>query len=107
MSPVKVYEKDYTCVLACVPVKMAQKLVELGFKDDVDTLRYNATHIFQDDLLYLMDIPMEDLTKALATIEYTFNGYPVMYAGMDDDQALSHFKHIIVQVLHARQEVNL
>lgn len=103
----KKYEKDYGAVLACVPLKMAQGLVSEGFVDDVDIVHLGSQHIFRDELLYLMDIPKEDLTKAAATIDYTFNGYPGIYVDMSEKKALGHFKHIVYSVLQARIQVGI
>lgn len=103
----KQYEKDYGAVLACVPLKMAQYLVSLGFSDGVDIVRYKNRHIFRDELLYLMDIPREDLVKAAATIEYTFNGYNSIYVDMSKTEALNHFKNIVYSVLQARIQVGI
>ena len=101
MSP-KQYKKDYGAVLACVPLKMAEYLVSLGFSDGVDIVQYKGRHIFRDELLYLMDIPREDLVKASATIDYTFNGYHSIYIEMGNTKALEHFKSIVWVVLQTR-----
>jgi hypothetical protein len=103
----KQYEKDYGATLACIPLKMAQHLVSEGFVDDVDILKLGSQHIFRDELLYLMDIPREDLTKAAATIDYTFKGYPALYVDMSEKKALGHFKHIVHSVLQARKQVGI
>lgn len=98
------YVKDYSKVLAGVPAWLATRLVELGYVDGFEVLGHRGLHghLFRDDLLYVVDIPERDIPLAMASIEYTREGYPTLYCGMRPEDAHSHFEDMVLPILVAR-----
>jgi hypothetical protein len=98
----RVYVKDYSCVLASAPLKIAQDLTSKGFRDDVDTITLGGAHIFRDDLLYLLDIPIDFIPIALDSYVFTLEGYPSLYTGMEVTSYAAHFAGIVRPILITR-----
>jgi hypothetical protein len=98
------YKKDYGLILACIPLRAAELLVErLEVSDGVDTVNFKRGHLFRDDLLFLMDIPLDGIMDCLGDYQTVGKMYPSIYSGMDvSEEQESHFKKIIKPVLLLR-----
>jgi hypothetical protein len=104
----KVYKRDYSNVLACVPRHFAQDLMDcFGVEDTVETLEIGGAHIFRDDLLYLMDIPMHEVMMALDSHVYTLAGYPSLYCGMPIEKYEKHFQNRVRPILITRLKLGV
>lgn len=104
----KVYKKDYSKVLACIPLVMAEHIVtRFDAEDNVDTVEYHGNHIFRDELLFLMGIPLQEVLNALTDHKYTRERYSDIYVDMKDDVAEHHFQQLIKPLLLLRMELGL
>ena len=92
---------------ACIPLAVALALEGKGFEDEVDILKYDGWHIFRDDLLYLMAIPLEDVPRAITSHKYTMEGYDSLYCELDEKEIQQHFEWMVVPILITRMEVGI
>lgn len=104
----KAYTKDYSKVLACIPLAMAQAMVSrLEASDEADTVNFNGDHLFRDDLLFLMDLSAEEIMNAIVSSSYTQGRYPSLYAGMAEEDVEYHFQNMIKPLLLLKLELGL
>lgn len=104
----KAYTKDYSKVLACIPLAMAQAMVSrLEASDEADTVNFNGDHLFRDDLLFLMDLSAEEIMNAIISPSYTQGRYPSLYAGMAGEDVDEHFLNMVKPLLLLRLELGL
>lgn len=104
----KLYKKDYHKVLACIPLVMAEALVSrLAVIDHVDTLEFSENHLFRDELLFLMDMPLQEVLNALTDHRYTKEKYGEMYVDMKDCDAEYHFQKLVKPILLLRLELGI
>ena len=104
----KSYKKDYHKVLACIPLTMAEALVSrLDVEDHVDTLEFNGNHLFRDEILFLLDIPLQEVLNSLTDHRYTKEKYEEIYASMKDEVAEDHFQKLVKPILLLRLELGI
>jgi hypothetical protein len=103
------YVKDYSKVLASIPTATAQLLVSrLGAEDGTDVVKFGWQHIFREDLLYLLDIPLHQLTEAVLDKDTTKENYSTLYAGFQTpEEEVKFFSSVLKPILLLRLEFGI